>query len=273
MRIPSKYQRAPRDIPHRLLLVCPVFKGDPLKLLNGFSSIRELADKRDWFVLIPAFQQEREDVRDRRKSYYYPEHFSGKAVLEALTEVARKYPVDTERLLVQGLSGGAQFAHRFAIWAPERVTAVGVNSSSWFDEPNEKSRAPAWLVTIGDSDGSYDASLQFVDQLRQVGAAPIFRSYVGMKHEGDPGVEVLTEAFLEFYDELTRSELGRRKSMNERDYPEPTLESEAMPFIGDSQDWRFFPNTEGSRAYVPEDTQTFIPSDVIAGLWGTPAEE
>ena len=77
--------------------------------------------------------------------------------------VAKKYPIDPTRIFMQGLSGGAQFVHRFAIWAPERVTAVAINSSSWFDEPNAKCNQVAWLVTIGESDASFTNTLEFVD--------------------------------------------------------------------------------------------------------------
>jgi poly(3-hydroxybutyrate) depolymerase len=95
-------------------------------------------------------------------------------VVDALETVAKKYPIDPTRIFMQGLSGGAQFVHCFAIWAPERVTAVAINSSSWFDEPNAKCNQVAWLVTIGESDASFTNTLEFVDQLREVGAAPAF---------------------------------------------------------------------------------------------------
>jgi hypothetical protein len=64
------------------------------------------------------------------------------------------------------------------------VTAVAINSSSWFDEPNAKCNQVAWLVTIGESDASFTNTPEFVDQLRELGAAPLFRSYLGMVDEG-----------------------------------------------------------------------------------------
>jgi pimeloyl-ACP methyl ester carboxylesterase len=237
-------------------------------MLNGAGPLLSLADVRGWFVVSPKFLQEGKDVQDRKKSYYYPERFSGKAVLDAFEQIAREYPVDTEHILMQGLSGGAQFVHRFALWAPERVVAVAVNSSSWFDEPDEKSIAPAFLITVGDSDSSYDNSLQFVDQLRQVGATPLFRSYLAMLHEGDPRVNKLNEAFLTFYDDLTSDQLGKRISLMDRDNPQPSLTADRMPFVGDSLDWRYFESTEDNVADVPEDSVIFLPSEPIARLWG-----
>ncbi len=94
-----------------------------------------------------------------------------------------------------------------------------------------------------------------------------------MVHEGDSRVSKLNEAFLTFYDDLTRDQLGQRKSLNDRERPEPSLTIAEMPFIGDSQDWRFFPNTEDNRDYVPEDSQIFIPSESLANLWGKSDDE
>jgi poly(3-hydroxybutyrate) depolymerase len=128
LRVPKNYQ--PGKV-YRLLFLCPHLHQDGLKKLADSAAWLTLADERDWFVMSCTFKQaEGEGWQDRKLSYYYPESFSGKAMLEALELISKKYPVDTERLLMQGLSGGAQFVHRFAMWAPERVTAVAINSSS-----------------------------------------------------------------------------------------------------------------------------------------------
>ena len=174
------YVRVPKGYtgqgPNRVLFLCPVHNGNGLKTITGKGQTRHLieaADERQWFVVSVTFDQKGADVRNRNVFYYYPEKFSGKAVLDALAQVKAKYrSIDTDALLLQGFSGGAQFVHRFAIWKPERVTAVAVNSTSWFDAPDERSLLPAWLVTIGESDRSYDHTLTFVEQLRKVGAAP-----------------------------------------------------------------------------------------------------
>ena len=170
LRVPKNYR--PGKV-YRLLFLCPHLNQEGLKKLAGSAPWLALADQRDWFVMSCTFKQASKDAQDRKLAYYYPESFSGKATLEALELVSKKYPVDTERLLMQGLSGGAQFVHRFAMWAPDRVTAVAVNSSSWFDTPNARCNEVAWLVTIGESDDSYNASLEVVDRLRNVGRGSV----------------------------------------------------------------------------------------------------
>lgn len=273
LRIPKGYDPARKDTTYRLLYIAPVYNGDAAKLISGQQALFKIADERDWFVLSATFKQQGSEVRDRRASYYYPEGFSGKAVIEAMELIAKKYPIDPNRILMQGFSGGAQFVHRFAIWAPDRVTAVAINSTSWFDEPHAQCNQVAWLVTIGESDASFTNSLQFVDQLRNVGAAPLFRSYIGMVHEGSGGITQLNVAFLQFYDGHTRHELGQRRSSFTRPSERLSLSSDKMPYVGDSQDWKYLPNTEENRENIAEDSRIYLPNDEIARLWGKEEEE
>lgn len=272
VRRPAGYSGPVKGRLHRVLVIVPFFNGDGLKRVTGSSPLLKLADEREWFVVAPTFKQDKADVRNRSLSYYYPEKWSGRAVLDALEIIRQKHPIATDGLFMQGLSGGAQFAHRFAIWAPERVTAVAVNSSSWFDAPDEKSCQTAWLVTIGDSDPSYENSLRFVDQLRKAGAAPVFRSYLGMVHEGSAAADALDAAFLACYDDLTRSRLGAPKSLLVRK-PQPPLPAADMPYAGDAQDWRFGKNEPSRVEEIPEESRVYLPDKKLAELWGRQADE
>jgi pimeloyl-ACP methyl ester carboxylesterase len=275
LRIPRGYDAARKDRVHRLLYICPVFNGDADTVIRGEKGNKELldlADERGWFVLSATFKQKAGEVMDRAVSYYYPEAFSGRAVVDALEQVAKKHRVDPTRILMQGISGGAQFVHRFAIWAPERVTAVAINSSSWFDQPKPKGNQVAWLITIGESDTSFSNSLQFVDQLRAVGATPLFRSYLGMVHEGSGDVTRMNLAFLKFYDLATQDQLGQPRSAFSRPEEAFALRADRMPFVGDSQDWRYLPNTAENREEIVEDSRVFLPSAEIAKLWGSKDE-
>jgi pimeloyl-ACP methyl ester carboxylesterase len=269
LRVPKNYRPGKA---YRLLFLCPHLNQEGLKKLAGSAPWLALADQRDWFVMSCTFKQAKDAGQDRKLAYYYPESFSGKATLEALETVSKKYPVDTERLLMQGLSGGAQFVHRFAMWAPDRVTAVAVNSSSWFDAPNARCNQVAWLVTIGESDDSYNASLEVVDRLRNVGAAPLFRSYLGMVHEGSSAVDKLNMEFLKFYDDHTKANLGKRRSFQTPAAKRLALQGEKMPYVGDGQDWKYFPNSPDARESVAEDSRIYLPSEPIAKLWGLKEE-
>ena len=268
VRIPANYSSTTRA---RVLFRCPVYNGIGIRCASGDGAFQQLADELGWFIIAPTFKQDGNETKDRAKSYYYPEVFSGKATFEALDLIAKKYPIATEGLLMQGMSGGAQFVHRFAIWAPERVAAVAVNSSSWFDVPNEKSAQVAWLITIGESDNTYENSLTFFDQLRKNNALPIFRSYIGMVHEGSTKVDDFNLLFLKFYDEATRAKF---KAQQASPIPAPVISAKAMPFVGDMKDWTFSKNDMKAIMRIGEDNVVYLPTVEIARYWtGKGAEE
>lgn len=269
LRVPKGYNPNLKNKAYRLLVLCPIYNGSGLKLIKNCVHWHQIADERQWFILTCEFRQDGKDARDRERSYYYPEGFSGKALLNALNQIEAKYPVDTNRLFLQGFSGGAHFVHRFAMWAPERVTAVIANTCSWFDKPDERSKRVAWLITVGESDPTYDQTLQVVDQLRRQGCAPLFRSYVGMLHETNGEVEkMLNTTFLKFYDDRTRNDLGKKRTGLTPEKELLSMSADEMPFIGDSQVWTYTDNTPETREITPEDTAIFLPSKELADIWG-----
>ncbi|MCE0499226.1 MAG: hypothetical protein LV481_14900 [Methylacidiphilales bacterium] len=259
--------------PYRVLFICPPHNYDGLKTFRNKSDYQELlavADQRKWFVVSPTFIQ-KGNVQDRTLCYYYPETFSGKAVTDALDLIAQKYPVDINHIFVHGFSGGAQFAHRFALWAPGRVVAAAINSSSWFDDPTPACNQVAWLVTIGESDPSFENTLGFIGKLQDAGVAPLFRSYIGLLHAdaGDSQVVHLDAEFLKFYDDQTRSQLGKTND-GFQTAPTVAMQAKDMPFVGDNQMWEYVPNTDANVSLIAEDSRVYLPSKEIADVWGTP---
>jgi predicted esterase len=211
LRIPKAYRpQAPGSTKlYRVLFFCPAINFDGLHKMLKDRDFLALADERGWFMLAPTFHQNGPEAHDRKLSYYYPETFSGQAVLDALDHFKEKYPIATYGLLLHGFSGGAQFVHRFAIWAPERVAAVAVHTSSWFDDPTPACSQVAWLVTVGESDPSADNTYDFVAKLRQAGAVPLLRSYIGIGHTRSYRVPKLEYEFLKYYDDLRRDKAGQ----------------------------------------------------------------
>ena len=141
--------------------------------------------------------------------------------LAVLAEVDRLFP--GARLCVQGYSGGAQFAHRFAQKHPERVAccvALAAGSwtapdgtwtgmmadEGWLDKPDEHpgwaapevaaaAHAPAagpvdriaWMVGCGDADlpSRARSAAGYADALRAAGASVIEANWHG-GHEDEP---------------------------------------------------------------------------------------
>lgn len=255
---------------HRMVFLCPYAKQSGLEKMLGIRWLLEVADARGWFVMSATFNLNMKATRDRESSYYYPESFSGKALVDALGIAARKYPVDGERIFIEGNSGGAQFTHRFAMVAPERVDAAVVNSCSWFDVPEESAAGVAWLFLIGESDPSYESSLEVVDNLREVGAAPLFRSYIGKGHVVTGGeVDNLVREFLICCDDRTKGSLGKKRSRLDAAAESLAMKAEEMPFVGDGQLWTYRENTPGNVEDLPEDSRVFLPNKAVAKIWGT----
>lgn len=84
------------------------------------------------------------------------------------------------KMMLAGYSGGAQFAHRYALHHPQQVAAMALGSAGWYSFPDEKVKYPRglartvaldrvyldemlripMLVTVGDQDNLRDSSLR-----------------------------------------------------------------------------------------------------------------
>lgn len=253
---------------HRLVVLFPFVPESGLRAIARNKSLTTLADKRGWFIISPTFHVDfKKDSRDRDKAFYYPERWSGKAVLDAVAEVEKKYPVDGSRLFIQGLSGGAQIAHRLGLWCPDRVTAVVVNSSGWFDEPGPAASQVAWAITVGESDRIMPDSIAFAENLKAQGALPLLKTFIGMFHEDYPLANEICGAFLEHMDDVTKAELGKTRTTAVKS---AYNEVSHHPFVGDARDnWFLDSQSENN---IPPEKRFFLPTPEIAILWGEPGE-
>lgn len=68
------------------------------------------------------------------------------ALLGALRHIAETTGVDTSRFDLFGFSGGAQFAHRFALLHPERVGRLAVAAAGWYTLPDPAQSFPYGLA-------------------------------------------------------------------------------------------------------------------------------
>ncbi|MFN4018902.1 MAG: hypothetical protein ACK4IC_00100 [Erythrobacter sp.] len=82
------------------------------------------------------------------------------ALLGLLDQLAEEHDIDTARVHLFGFSGGAQMAHRFAMYHPERVARLCVVSAGWYAMPDP---ALAWPYGIGDGAGAPLVGSGFLD--------------------------------------------------------------------------------------------------------------
>jgi pimeloyl-ACP methyl ester carboxylesterase len=65
------------------------------------------------------------------------------ALLSLLESIGFQWRVNTRRIALFGYSGGAQFAHRFALLHPHRVQNLCICASGWYAWPDEQPLLPA----------------------------------------------------------------------------------------------------------------------------------
>lgn len=268
VRPPSGYQPGgdAAGMKHRLLLLFPFVPETGLRAIQRNETLVKLADARGWFVASPTLVVDfKKDAQDRKKAFYYPESWSGKAVVDAVEEIARKYPVDGRRLFVQGLSGGAQIAHRLGLWCPERITAVVVNASGWYEDPNPKASQVAWVITVGEADSRLKDTVAFAEKLKACGALPLLKTYIGRIHEDIEEANQIGAAFLFHVDELTKKDLGQPAGAPQVSAYNRT---DHHAYVGDGRDYLYFANAPQKQATLPPEARFFLPDDVVAECWG-----
>lgn len=82
------------------------------------------------------------------------------ALLALLDALAPEIGYKPARVLLFGFSGGAQMAHRFAMFHPGRVERLCVVSAGWYAMPDP---ALAWPYGIGDGAGAPVVGTDFLD--------------------------------------------------------------------------------------------------------------
>ncbi len=237
LRVPTHYKKF--DNAHCRIMV--LFGG---RNWNGNKTIRsygfdKLADRYGLFLLSPSFKDD---------EYWYPEKWSGKALLQAIEKINTKYQLSPEnKLLYYGYSAGGQCANLFLFWKPEMVKAWGVHGCGvWSEVKNGggKITAPG-VVTCGEGDDArMILSRNFIYNAREHGVEIIWRSFAG-GHELQPGVLRLARSF--FADILG----GKRK----------------VEYVGDDQAMEFFPAASSRGKNIEIEYRNSFFSLTTASLW------
>ena len=103
-----------------------------------------LADRYNLVLLSPWFKND---------EYWYPEKWSGNALLKAIDFVCKKYRIDPKlKLLYYGYSAGGQCANLCYSWNPELVKAWGVHACGVWRLLKKKKYSAPGLVTCGKGD-------------------------------------------------------------------------------------------------------------------------
>ena len=229
--------------PASVLLLIPGYNGSGEAMLDY--RWKAFAEKHRLVLLAPTFKTSPEELQ-RGRGYYYPEQGSGAEVERMLQQVGRETGVSTEKVLIFGFSAGAHFAHRFALWKPDRVRAFVAYSAAWWSEPTAALRTVPALIVCGEEDGPrLEPTKAFFERGHALGLPWIWRSYQDVGHTLTPRIRDLAEAFL-------AAQLA--------DEPEPAL-------YGDTQTYRVVEQAD-KESILPE-VRVALPSREFAEVWRT----
>lgn len=115
-----------------------------------------LAEQNGWVVLSPQFDANRFG-NDYQRLNLGGELRADRRLHELVMLVGELLPgIRTERLLLFGFSGGAQFVHRYAMLHPARVERAVAAGAGWYSFPD-----PDLPYPLGVGDGSLPSGLGF----------------------------------------------------------------------------------------------------------------
>lgn len=138
-------------------------EGAPvLVLVHGISRraaqlifrFREQADKHGLVLVAPLYQKviygQYQQVIDPGGPR------SDLALLDILAQLRQDWQAEIGQVHVFGFSGGAQFAHRFALLHPERVSSLCLAAAGWYTMPDASRRYPYGVRTHPLGAAAYD---------------------------------------------------------------------------------------------------------------------
>ena len=226
-----------------VLVLVSGYNGDGAAMLDA--RWKAFAEKHQLVLLAPTFHAADNEVQ-QGKGYYYPEQGSGAVLEQALREVTRRTGADTERVLMFGFSAGAHYAHRFALWKPQRLKAFVGYSAAWWSEPTVRLKTVPALIMCGEADERYAATYAFFRQGQKLGCPWVWRSYDHTGHEITPVLRNMAEVFLAHY--------AQAQPANPADVR-----------YGDIQTFKDVGRAD--QASIPEEFRIVLPSPAVAEVW------
>ena len=233
-----------------VLVLVPGYNGKGEQMLDA--RWKAFAAKHQLVLLAPTFHAEGKENNEGR-GYYYPEQGSGEVMEKGLKEVKKRTGVATDQVLFFGFSAGAHFAHRFALWKPQRVKAFVAYSAGWWSEPTARVKKVPALVMCGEADERYTATFDFFKKGQRLGCPWVWRSYKETGHVLTPAVREMAEVFLAHYAGRGERAGGEKQT--------------GMPVsrFGDTQTYRSVEWTE--RETIPKEFRIELPSKEVAEVW------
>jgi hypothetical protein len=121
-------------VPHPVLVLVPGLSGRITRV--NPATWGKAARDNGWIILSPHFIFDERNW-ETAKSYQFPELWSGRALLDIMKDFSRRQHLTLGRSYLHGVSAGAQFVVRFALWRPDLCLAVSAHAGGGTITPKE----------------------------------------------------------------------------------------------------------------------------------------
>lgn len=222
------------------------------KSQTGYANWNGWFDKNNIFLISPSF---------RNEDYWEPQKWSGRALLEGIEKIKKKYPnICDSKMFFYGYSAGAQCSNLFSAWIPEKSRAYVSHACGVFHKPSERMKKVFGLITCGDADRQrLIINHRFIDDYRKIGVNILWKSFPNHPHDVPQGSTYLAQAFLEYYHKLYACDLDST-------IPYPT-ESKSAVLVGDDIDAAVYPINSPLAKQIYEEDRVFFFSKELADAW------
>lgn len=211
------------------------------------------------------------DEMDERTRERYDRAFDERSEKWAggFRRLCRMYSLPEDNVLLYGISGGAQMAHRLALRNPDHFMAVHIHVNSSYDVPTEEGADLLWLVSTGTLEYGYPAAQRFYEQALDRGYHMIFKAQENIGHSDSPEIRRLSRVFFEFC-------LGFVPDASDPEWEPPPEElfyfMRYPVYVGDWYNQMAFP-ADRAEGNVPPEFMVSLPTKAVAEAWGTVIEK
>lgn len=179
--------------------------------------------------------------------------------------LCRRFGLPEKNLMIYGLSGGAQMAHRLALLQPDYFFAVHIHVNSSYDQIRRDGKQILWLVSTGTQEYGYPAGIRFYREALERGYHMIFRAEENLGHRGSPGTLNTSLAFFDYC-------LNFLPDPSNPEWRAPPVDRFYLmkhpTYIGDYLNSEAFPAKVAPKYMEPE-VMVALPNKGIAEAWGT----
>ena len=130
--VPKNWHLPPGEKPDRYKLVVLIHGNERGSELYR-NSFRRFAEATDSVVLAPLFPAGIIEF-DKLENYHllrYKDIEFDTALINMISELNLRFPIETDKLFLHGFSAGGQFVHRFFYLYPEMIQGLSIGSTGW----------------------------------------------------------------------------------------------------------------------------------------------